>query len=181
MPEHERAAPARSLGFHPHAIRPQPRAVHAAPPRRPRRSGRPHQLVHRPTRPRRDHRRGRRRQDRRRARRHRRPGHLPARRDLPAQPLRRGPRHAAPHRLHARAGAALLHRHPRPASRRRPGSRTRRTRPHPDRDLRHYRPRDTLFVSFVLRDFGDVPWLFTDLCRDVRHVRAKETGWHGEW
>ena len=30
------------------------------------------------------------------------------------------------------------------------------------------------YTPFVLRDFRDVPWLFTDRVRDVRHVRAKE-------
>ena len=58
---------------------------------------------------------------------------IPARGHLPAQPLRRGPRHAAPHRRRPRPGPQLLHRHPRPASRRRPGRRTRRTGPHPRR------------------------------------------------
>ena len=72
-------------------------------------------------------------QNRRRPRRDRRAGHLPARGDLPAQPVRRGPRHAAPHRRRPRAGAQLLHRHPGPAGRRRVGRRARRTRPHPDR------------------------------------------------
>ena len=67
-------------------------------------------------------------------------GHLPARGDLPAQPLRRGPRHAAPHRRHARAGAQLLHRNPGPAGRRRVGRRARRTRPDPDRGLRRGAP-----------------------------------------
>ena len=76
---------------------------HAAPPSRPRRSGRPHQLVRGPTRHRGDHRRGRRRQDRRRPRRHRRPGPVPPRGHLPGQPHRRSARHAAPHRRRARA------------------------------------------------------------------------------
>ena len=58
-------------------------------------------------------------QDRRRPRRDRRAGHLPARGDLPAQPLRRGPRHAPPHRRRARAGPQLLHRNPGSAGRRR--------------------------------------------------------------
>ena len=117
-PTGERPTPAGALGLHQDAVRPQPGTVHAAPPRRARRSGRPDRLVHRPTRPRRDHRRGRRRQDRRRPRRHRRTRHLPARGHLPAQPLGRGPRHAAPHRRprSARSRAST----PRPSSRRPP-------------------------------------------------------------
>ena len=36
-----------------------------------------------------------------------------------------------------------------------------------------YRPQLELYTPFVVRDFGVVPWLFTNRSRDVRHVRAR--------
>ena len=127
---HDRQA-AGPLRIHPDAVRPRPGPRHAAPPRRPQRGRRPHHLVHHRTRDRRDHRRSRRRQDRRRPRRPGRPGRLPAHHHLPAQPHDRRPRPARDDRRHLRRPARP---HRLPAHRpglRRPGRRTRRTRPHP--------------------------------------------------
>jgi len=53
--------------------------------------------------------------------------------------------------------------------------------PHRTAHHRHYRPHGKPYTPFVLRDFRDVPWLFTDRQWDVRHVRAKEGAWHDEW
>jgi type II secretory pathway predicted ATPase ExeA len=60
-------------------------------------------------------------------------------------------------------------------------TRTGRTGPHPGHRGRHYRPHENPYTPFVLRDFRDVLWLFTDRVRDVRHVRAKEAVWHDQW
>jgi hypothetical protein len=42
--------------------------------------------------------------------------------------------------------------------------------------LLHEKP----YTPWVLRDFRDIAWLFTDQLRDVCHVRAKEDVWHDE-